>query len=295
MKMFIRSLVAVVFLAGCIGCIDSATMVTVNPDGTGEIIQKTYYSPAIASMMQMGINSTLGTNGNASIQGESSVEIGGQFSEEAYKGLAAALGEGVVYAGGGEAKRNDGWAGFQVKYTFDDITKVQLPMALDAEKMAEEGNDEKRVTFGFKKGAEPELTVNIPHSPEADADEDANAEEKIADVDDEFGLQGDAPPGAMAMMGGMMQGLRMRTYVMVNGDIKDSNASYVNASRKTGKKQLVTLLDMDIGKLMSDPAKMKKLESLGDMDDPIEGAKALKEFPEVKIELQKEISIRFAK
>ena len=102
--------------------------------------------------------------------------------------------------------------------------------------------------------------------------------------------EGDA---ALAMMKPMLDGMRIRAYVKVNGEITKSDASHVAKSAQTGKKQMITLVDMQLGKLVTDPEKLKKLSALENEKDIRKVAEALNELPEITYELKEKITVDF--
>jgi hypothetical protein len=265
------------------GCIDSAMMITVNKDGSGTIVQEMYLSAQASAMMQGFGGAEAGGAGGGSML---------DFDEAKYRAMAADLGEGVTFVKGGPATKENGSKGVQVNYAFEDITKVKLPMMIDP-KEADAGKEEKSlVTFGFdKKGGESVLTINVPQDKD-----NQNADKPVEH--DGVDTPADAAPDAQAdmaaaMMKPMLEGMRIRAYVKVDGEITDSTASYVSNSSQTGKKQMVTLMDMQLGKLVADPEKAKKLTALGEIKDPVKAAEMLKEFPEVRYELKEKISVNF--
>ncbi len=96
-----------------------------------------------------------------------------------------------------------------------------------------------------------------------------------------------------AMMQQMFQGMRVRFYVMVDGEITETNASYTENSRKTGKKQFVVLMDLNLGELIKNPEKFEKLSAMGQPSDPARMKEVLKDFPEMKIETEETVRVTF--
>ena len=63
------------------------------------------------------------------------------------------------------------------------------------------------------------------------------------------------------------------------GDITKTNATYAD-------KNTVTILDMNIGKLLENPAQFEKLAAMGPIKDMETAKKMLKDFPGLKIETE---------
>ncbi len=148
------------------------------------------------------------------------------------------------------------------------------------------------MTFGFKKGRTSTLTVNIPHDEDEGAQEDVDEDEAALGDDAPAGMDG-MQDGMEAMMKQMFEGMRMRCYVMVDGEITESDATYVEANKSTGKKQMVALMDINFGELMKDPEKFKKLQAMGPGAKPEAMEKALKDMEGVKVETKEKIEISF--
>lgn len=245
------------------GCIDSTMTVNVKKDGSGTITQEMLISPAASAMMN-----------SAGAGGKNQFNI----EEAAARAATTKLGEGVTYVSSEEISSENGSKGSRIVYSFDDVSKISVGGVIDGAsgpvKASKEGNE--KISFSFKKGKVPTLTIRIPQQ-EPKAAADAKAEEAQPDPNDPM----------MAMMMSMMKDLRMRMLVTVEGGPKKTNASF------KGDDGTITLMDMGLGKIMSDPVKMKKLQSLGQEQDPMAAAQQLNEFEEVKFETQKEITISF--
>ena len=256
-------------LAGT-GCIDSTTTVSVNPDGSGEIIQELTMSAQTIAMMQ-------GFGGGAG-GGPALPSI---YDEAKFKAMVPDFGAGVTFKSGKELVKADGSKGAHVVFAFTDVTKINISPDFGADK-GPAANAKMPVTFGFKKdGKNSVLSIKMPPRPE-----NAGAPAGVAPPED---------PQAMAMMGmmkPMLEGMRVRMLVKVNGEIKSSTASYVTAD-DGDKKKVVTLMDFEIGKMISDPAKFKRLSAIQGIKDPAEAMELLKDLPEIKMELKDEINVHF--
>lgn len=245
------------------GCIDSTLSVNVNKDGSGTITQEMVISTAAFAMMN-----------NAGGGADAALDIG----EASARAAAPNLGEGVTYVSRKDITRPDGAKGSLVTYAFEDINKVRVGGVIEGASgpVKATADDEEKIHFSFKGGNNPSLTVHIPQQ-----DKDEGAPEAAAKAP-----QNPNDP-MMAMMMQMMKDLRMRMLLTVEGGPKKTNASF------QGEDGTITLMDMGLGKIMADPAKMSKLQALGQGQDPMAAAKALNEFEEVKFETKKEVNVSF--
>jgi len=120
---------------------------------------------------------------------------------------------------------------------------------------------------------------------------------KIAEsggADDMLGPDGKIPPEAaaqMAMAAGMMQGARMGVFLRVDGEIAETNAKHVNDT-------LITLSDVEMAKMMSDPKFIEFMnEALTTGDDVDEAtvkkmAESLDAINGVTMETSEEITVK---
>ena len=259
-------------LAGT-GCVDSVMTVVVNPDGSGEIIQETLMTPQAIAMMQ-------GFGGGA--EGGAAKDI---YDEAQFKAMVPGLGKGVSFKSGKEVVKPNGAKGARVVFAFEDITQLNLSPDLGPSAGGEDKGGDKSdpITFSFKKGASPVLTVKMPPKPEGGDDAPAAADEADAPEDPQA-------EAMMAMMKPMMEGMRIRMLLKVNGEIKKTDASFVT---EEDSDKVVTLIDMQIGKLITDPAKFKALTKAQNVKDPNKQLELLKKYPEIKLEVKDSIDIHF--
>jgi hypothetical protein len=290
-------LAAVLAVLATAGCIDVSTVVKVRSDGTGQIVQTLFLSQALTGMMGM-----------AQAMGDEQGAPPSLLDEDELRSKAQEMGEGVTYESGKEVVGENGAKGVRAVYAFADISKVNLnPMsgmdgmsgmgggAINAEV---EGADNNTITFEFEGGAEPTLTINIPQDKE-DGDGAADAAAAPEPDVDAMAIDAEMPGGdagqemGKAMMRQMFGGMRVRFYVMVDGEITESNASYKEKGKKSGKEQFVALMDINLGELIKNPEKFEKLTAMGKPDDPAKMMEMLKDFPEMRIETQETVKVTF--
>ena len=264
------------------GCIDSATVMTVNPDGSGTVVQTTYMSPAVEQMMQ-GMAAGMGSTTPAASPEKASLD------PEQYKRQALEMGKDVTFASAKEVKKQDGSTGTEVTFSFQDVTKLGLSTVPKAPQgpagaQPQPAEPPSTVTFGFTKGATPTLVINMP-KPKASQ----------PPRPDGIPAEGAAQPPSqeeIAQMKQMLEGFRFRIQVKVGGVITKSNATYVEPG-PGGKKQVVTLLDMDMGKLIQDDASSKKFFAMGKIQDVDTARAKLKDMPELRMETVERIEVSF--
>jgi hypothetical protein len=188
-----------------------------------------------------------------------------------------------------QVKKADGSDGLQVVYSFKDINKLKVSMNPDAPAgggMDMGGGKEEEdnpITFAMTKGASPKLTINMPQPDKSDEAE-APAGEEMGGMN--------ADPQAKAAMKQMFTGFRFRVVVkLVDGEIAKSNATYQGLDPKTKKKQYITLMDMDLGKIVQDDAQLEKLSKMGEMNDMVEAKDKLKGIKGLKVETLETVTV----
>lgn len=278
----------VLALLALAGCIDESTVISVKKDGSGTVVSTLYMTRAMQEMIKE-MAAAMGEKGKGK-QKNPFIE-----SAETYKKKASEMGEGVTFVSSKEVRKADGTTGVQVTYAYKDINKLKVnsepasPAAgLDDTKPPEGGPPPKKespVTFAFEKGATPKLTVTMARKEKAAAEE-AKPEEQPAPEEGSAEEQ-------MAMIKHVFDGFRMQLVVAVDGEITRSNATFVEKDAKSGKKQRVTLVEMDLGKLFKDEASFKKLTAMGEVEDIATAREKLKDIPGLKFEPEEKVEIEF--
>lgn len=268
---------------GLSSCIQSHTVVSVNKDGTATIEEKTMLGGMMAQMMA-GFGDAFGQ------PGEAKAPANPLMDRATYEANAKKMGEGVTLTKLVETKDAKGGMGVTVTYAVADINKLKLSMGADVpdamkgmapeiqEKIEEAGKEEKPVTFSMKDG---ELKINLPQ-PEVDP-EVAKANKELEGFEPEMGPE-EAQQMEMAKM--MLADMAMSLTVKINGDVAKTNASHAKGNE-------ITLFSMKFADIMKDPKAFGKLAMMGqDMEDQAKAMEVLKKLPGVKVETQKEVSIK---
>ena len=254
-------------------CFESEQVITVKKDGSGTVVTKMIMGAQAVAMMK----AAQAQGGGA--EGEKAKDP--MLDPEQYKTKAAAMGDGVEFVDVKPLKLDDGREGAIATYKFADVRKLKAePGDSPGGDEAAAGDAKKsQIAFGFTPGDNPKLTIVMPQPPkEEEKKKDDPAEPKVAEDD----AQADA---AMAMMAPMMQGMRVATKVKVEGEITKTNAAHKEGST-------VTLMDIDMGKLLSNKEIMKKMKSPDDMKDFAKFAKIAKEAG-ATIEPSPEVTVEF--
>jgi len=228
---FAAVVVAAVFATGCIR---SATLITLKPDGSGTIEQTVRMNAA-------GLKSMLGGFGGQPGQGAPGP------TEADLKNNAAKFGEGVTYVSSEPLKADDGFEGSKTKFAFTDITKLRVNQnpqlsAGSGSGLSVNAKSDDPVTFALAKEAGlSTLTVTFHDKPKATA---PTTPPGGPDMDN---------PQMREMMKSMFKGFKVGIDLEVVGKIVKTNADYVQGSR-------VTLLEMELDGLLANEAKLKEVQ-----------------------------------
>ncbi|MBW1671789.1 MAG: hypothetical protein JRJ43_09025 [Deltaproteobacteria bacterium] len=261
------------------GCIDATTVVSVKKDGSGSVFDVVFIGKGLQQMFQQ-MSAAMGGEAAASQSANSLIDI------KKYKAQAATMGEGVRFISAKELKKTDGTTGVGVVYAFEDIRKLKISSDPDIPGQAEGQTSKKSnpITFDFAMDHGSKLTINLPQS--NNGKKPKSSEMPPVDMQER-------PSEQLAQMKQMFDGFRVRIMVKVDGEIVRTNASYVQIDTQSKKKQLVTLLDMNIGEIMKDEEVFKKLAAMGEIRDMETASEKLKGIPGLKIETARRVEIEF--
>ncbi|MCA1583884.1 MAG: hypothetical protein LC791_03605 [Acidobacteria bacterium] len=222
------------------GCINSATLIRLKPDGSGTVEQTTLMNTATLK----------GVLGGLEAQGAK--PAGPVFNEADLKKQAERMG-GVTFVSAEPVKGANGFEGMKALYSFTDINKVRVDQdpnmsgtTSGGSFAATEATTKNPLVFTLaKSGDNSLLTVTFP---------DQVKGAPAAEPETPQGGPDMANPQMLAMMKTMFDGFKVGIDLEVAGSIVKTNADYVSGSR-------VTLLEMDLGQLLQDEAKLKQLQS----------------------------------
>ncbi|QJE96724.1 hypothetical protein [Luteolibacter luteus] len=264
MKKLFATLSAALLALLSSSCLDHEATITINKDGSGTITEQTLFSAEASAMMEQ----------MAGLGGEGQDPLAKMIDAEATAASAKKMGEGVEVEKA-EKIDKDGRKGGRVTYKFKDINKVKFVMGgsmADAGKSMqppglpeEKKPEQKPITFKLEDG---KLTLTNPQDKPVTADGEKLEKPEIDEQQ-------------LAMAQGMFKDMRMALKVQFPGGIQESDADHVAGNT-------ITLAEMEFAKLVSDPAKLKKLMEL---DDPAAAAKAFKGVDGLKVESKETISV----
>jgi hypothetical protein len=267
-----KALKIVVLLAlslALMGCFESIVLLRVNKDGSGTIEETVVISDAFMELMKS-------FGGEESAGGEEEDAI----DEQQLTDKAASMGEGVRYVSA-EPVKTDRGSGYKAIYSFSDINDVRInqnpgenvsPPPMGGE---EEGPVEEWLRFNFSGGRTATLEIVYPR------DMDMEQEEEPAEGETDM----DSNPEMMEMMRELYKDMHIGIAVEVDGEITETNASYVDGST-------VTLMDIDFAKILEDEEKFRELMNAN--PKTVEEMKELvKDNPGIKVEIEESIRIRF--
>ncbi len=262
-------LISPVILILLSGCLQVETTLKVNKDGSGNIEEKILFSKTFVNMMK---------DFAEAFQDSASTEEFSMFSEEEIISDAKNYGENVIYVSH-EKIDNENWEGYQVTYSFDDITKItispdpdsKIDLNGDAEENAE---DKEYYFFRFVKGDVSQLTIDRPEielSGEVFENDESEDTTQNNEGEDEF-LK-------------LMEGMKVDIAVELEGEIVNTNATYVQGSK-------VTLFQMDFSEMMKNKEGFEEFKK-NEPKNIDEMKKYLEKLPGLKIEVEKPVTIKF--
>ena len=226
-------LVAAVSLSACL---NSTTLVKIKPDGSGTVEQTTLMNmAALKGMLPPG---AAGQN------------QGPLMNKADLERTAERMGKGVRLVSTEPIKGANGFEGTRAIFSFDDINQIQISQDpnVNTEPLGG-GKQESPVKFTFTKnpGGTSTLTININDRPAGDASKEKPEMPERSDMPDLTN------PMIMNMIKTMFDGFKINIDLEVVGAIVKTNADYVSGSR-------LTLLEMDMGALLADEAKLRALQ-----------------------------------
>ena len=251
------------------GCLQSETTITLNKDGSGTLVEQTTLGPQIMAMLSQF--AALGGDPDADPLDEI-------FSEEKARAKAASLGEGVTFeksepVGAGPNK------GARVTYAFADINKLKVtpgdtmkdisPVPGQAPAAAA---DVKPSTCNYADGT---LTIVNP-DPEKPDLAGVPADAEVPDIA--------GNPEMEAMMKEMLADMKVSFKIVAPAGIEETNATHRDGNT-------ITLMEMEMGKLLEKPETFKKLAAV-DQKDPAAAMEALKGLEGVKMEAKPKITVK---
>ena len=254
-------------------CFQSETTVHLNKDGSGKLVEETKFGAQMMAMVDQ----------MAAMGGEDAKKddpLKALVSEDKAKARAKELGEGVIFEKI-EPLDVNGAKGARVTFAFKDINKLKISAGDSMKALSEmpgaEAADkakEEPVTFAYADG---KLVVKMPSPKKADVPaEEGKKDEDAPDMES---------PEAMAMMKQVMGDMKISLKLVIEPGIEESNATHKEGNT-------ITLMEMDMSKLVKNDEALKKLTKMGNEKDPKVAMEALKGVDGIKIESNEEVTVK---
>ncbi len=255
---------AAITLFGLTSCFQVESTISVKKDGSGTITEETILGEQMKMMLEMA----------AAQGGQAEDPMAKMLDKAKAEARAKKMGEGVELVSL-EKIEADGKLSVKTVFKFTDINKLNYSAgaALDMGNMPG-GAAEQVGDSGLRfKMADGNLTI-IQKAPNNGKDGEAAKDDKAAPA------AGAMDPQQLAMMQGMMKDMRITTKINIESGIAKTDATHVDGNT-------ITLSDIQMGKIISDPAKLKALQG-GDFEKTKE---ALKGIDGIKFEEKESISV----
>ncbi|GEM_PF-450398 len=275
MKNFIRSFLLIGLFLFFTGCIDLQTTVNINPDGSGTIEEVLFMNSAIVEIISQFATSF-------SDDSTQTAEEFSLFNEDELKEREAKFGTAVQYVSG-EKIEEEGKEGYRVVYSFVNVNdliinqnpgdKISLGNMDDGDMNEEETGSEDNIVFQFRPGNPAEVIINMPYAEPGEMDTSMSDESSGQDS------------SSLNQVMNFMKDMKIAFYVNLNGEITESNASYVDGSK-------ITLLDFNFADLFKNQEKLslfkkKNPQSLDELKE------IFKDIPGMKMEFNNPVTIKF--
>lgn len=249
------------------GCIEHHVTISLNKDGSGTITEETLLGAQMLAMIEQ-----MGALGGEA--GEVPDPTADMVDREKAEATAKKMGEGVTVE---KVEKIDkaGSKGGRIVYAFKDINKVKYGFGEGLDDMGPGGAEEpapeaaeKPMKFVYKDGV---LTLKN-EGMEADKPEAGDAPEPEVD------------PAQLAQAKQMMGGMKMSIRLTFPGGIAETNATHRDGDT-------VTMMEMDMGKLLEDPEAFAKLQK-EEPESPAAMAEILKGVKGMKVETNEELRVK---
>lgn len=231
----LRMLVVMVVAVAVSGCINSASLIRVKPDGSGTIEQTMLVNLAAVKGMMAGMGAAAGK------------DPGAVLNEADFKRAAERMGVRPVSL---TPVKEGNFQGQKAIFAFDDINQVRVdqdPQVAGASggKFATPSSTRNPIRFSFvRQDGTSVLNITVDEKLASEATAKANDAPSLDKID----------PTMMQMIKTMFEGFRVAIDVEVEGKIVKTNADYVTGSR-------VTLLELDMSSVLADEDKLRTLQS----------------------------------
>jgi uncharacterized FlaG/YvyC family protein len=276
MKGFFYTAITMLMTIILSGCIQDTIVIHVKPDGSGTIDETSLLSNSMFDMMESVAGNMTGPGKEGGIQDNkeatkgSSQEEAKQTRDDVIARMvkdaekrADTFGAKVKFVSSKPVKTDTG-SGYNAVYAFQDINEVRVNqnpgMRMGGEKTLNGASPrDEYLLFKFTKGPSSKLVVTLPAQKETSGDK-SSAQDSGKAVQDRSNKETSAQ--APEMMKNIFQDMKMKISLQFEGTIINTNATYRDGST-------ITLIEMDIGKIISNGVLFKQmlainLESVGE-------------------------------
>jgi hypothetical protein len=285
-------------------CMENSTVVRVRKDGSGEIFVRYHFSPQMAGMM--GMMSGLAAGDPSAAKAAPKMPSADSLlkpTQESLEKSASGYGEGVTFVRQEPGKNTAGWDGYLAVYQFADINKLKFDPSNPPGPLGELTKMNPEAAAEAKKNTEGADLVKFSMADGLLTIDTGFSSDTIGKLGEGAGGAGGGPlagpDGAkidpaqmMQMAAGMFQGMRLAYFIRVDGEIAETNASYVDGT-------LITMSDVQLGKMMTDPKFLElvkegeKFQNQKPTDADLEALKQkIKAIDGAKFETQEKVTIR---
>ncbi len=240
---FVRAAVALAAAAVGTACLDTSTLVTVKPDGSGTIQQRILVSTE-------GLEDALGGMGFKS-KGGATKKSGGPKAGD-LRADAARVGDGVELVSVEPLTAPAGFQGAVATYSFRDIRKLRADEFLmpGPPGGASSAPGDARTAFTFTTTPDGTALLSIVFD-----EKPAKKKKGTADKNAPQDFPGLTDAKALEMVKTLFRGFKVGLDVEVAGDIVRTNADHVNGRR-------ITLMAFDMDALLADESRLKALDKV---------------------------------
>lgn len=300
MKRFFYTALVMLMIPFFHGCVQDTTIIHIKPDGSGTIEETTLFSNSMLELMEtfsdsMAVSETQKDDQVKKDTAKSEPQKGKEKTRDDLLAKmvkdaemrAATFGTAVKFISAKPVESENG-SGYTALYAFQDINLVKVnqnPRDKVAGQKAEKSDSppkEEFLLFTFTKGSPSRLVVSFPSRKDGASDTSSPPDTPKAG-EDTSSKEADAQ--AAEMMKDLFQDMKIIISLQCEGTIVQTNATYREGS-------MVTLIEMDFGKIMSNAALLKKLTTA--KPQSIEETKALlKNVEGLKIETNNPVTIEF--
>jgi hypothetical protein len=266
MKKHILSIASLLAIISLNSCWQQETTINLKKDGSGTLVEETRMS----AMLLATTRSFASSDEEGKKEAEADDPLKDLLSEEKNKKCAKELGEGVTFVKA-EPVTLGTHQGARITYRFDDINKLRISAngGMSNINMNSEMEAPDDMVFNYKNGV-LSIQPKLDEDGEKPADKNEAPKEQTAQE--------------MAMMKQMFTDMKVSMKLVIDSGIAESNATHRDNNT-------ITIMEIDMNKLMENPENMKKLSTL-ENEPPTDALKTMSDINGIKVETKPEVTIK---